>query len=212
MPWFGLGRVRPTIDAIRFASDGWIRHDELESHRLRVWEAPGRDAVELHFFPVPPNLPAAPTVGDIAAVYANGLSPAGGKVVECAVVMFAGCDAVRLIVKVPQQPRGFMYQGAVTLPFRDFSYVFKVQCSEVGTTGIREAVLFERRCRAGEEPDLARPGEPFPDWNPDAAEHDSAFPNHPISRLRHLLAQIERSAVLDDRIRRLPKFPLPRSP
>jgi hypothetical protein len=208
--WFGRkSRVVPTIDSLRFDTTGWTYHGEPEPGQTRVWEAPEHDAVSLHFFGIPPNLPAAATVDQLAAMYASGLAAAGGKVVECTVDGLARCSAVRLLLKVPQKPSGMMYQVALTVPFRDFSFVVKIQCREHGTTGIREAILFDRRFKAGEEPDPARPGEPFPGWNPDAPEHDAAFPSHPLSRLRRLLKSVEDTAVLDEQVRGLAKFPLP---
>jgi hypothetical protein len=100
------------------------------------------------------------------------------------------------------------YQGAFTLPFRDFSFVVKVQCREAGITGIREAILFDQRRAGGAMPSLDKAGPPFPDWNPDAAEHDAKFPTHPISRLRRLLAHIAQSATMEETVRALPPFPL----
>jgi len=208
----GLVRTKsatPSIDSLRFETNDWKFHGEKEPGRRRLWETADRDAVLLHFFPIPPNLPVAKSVDEISAMYASGLAAAGGRIVQCAIGELARCDAVHLLLKVPQKPTGMMYQGAVTMPFRDFSFVVKIQCPEHGTTGIREAILFEKRMQAGEKPNLIRPGEPFPGWNPDAAEHDAAFPSHPISRLRRILKGIENSAVLDEQIRVVPKFRLP---
>jgi len=209
MAWFGRKNVMPSIDSLRFGTNGWKFHGKKELGRMRLWETADHDAISLHFFGVPPNLPIAKTVDEISAMYASGLAAAGGKVVQCTIGELARCDVVRLLLKVPQKPSGMMYQGAVTVPFRDFSFVFKIQCPEEGTTGVREAILFEKRLRAGETPNVGRPSEPFPEWNPDAPEHDAAFPAHPISRLRRLLKGIEDSAVLDEQIRGLPKFRLP---
>jgi hypothetical protein len=209
MAWFGRKSATPSIDSLRFAATGWKFHGEPEPGQMRLWETGDHDAVSLHFFGVPPNLPAARSVDEISAMYASGLAAAGGKVVECTIGRLAGCDAVRLLLKAPQKPHGMTYQGAVTVPFRDFSFVVKIQCAEHGMTGVREAILFDMRRRAGETPNVDRPGEPFPGWNPDAPEHDAAFPAHPISRLRRLLKGIEDSAVLDDKIRGLPRFRLP---
>jgi len=75
--------------------------------------------------------------------------------------------------------------------------------------GIRETILFAKHFRAGEKLNVERPAEPFPGWNPDAPEHDPAFPSHPISRLRRILTRIGESAVLDEQIRALPRFRLP---
>lgn len=176
---------------------------------MRLWETADHDAVLLHFFGISPDLPVANTVDEISAMYRSGLAAAGGTVVECTIGELASCGTVRLLLKVPQNPSGMMYQAAVTVPFRDFSFVIKIQCSEQGTTGVREAILFDKRLKADEKPNIGRPGEPFPGWNPDAPEHDATFPMHPVSRLRRLLKGVEDSAVLDEGIRQLPKFRLP---
>ena len=209
MTWFGRKGATPSIEALRFGTNGWKFRGDKEPGRMRVWETADHDAVSLHFFGISPDLPAAKTVDEISAMYASRLASAGGKVIECGVGELARCDVVRLVLKVPQEPSGMMYQGAVTVPFRDFSFVVKIQCSEHGVTGVREAVLIAKRVRAGERPNVEQPGEMFPGWNPDAPEHDAAFPAHPVSRLRALLKGIEDSAVLDEQIRRLPRFQLP---
>jgi hypothetical protein len=42
---------------------------------------------------------------------------------------------------------GVTYLGSLTIPFRDFSFVIKVQCWEEGITGLREALLFDEMRR-----------------------------------------------------------------
>lgn len=201
----------PSIDSLQFDASGWRYHGEPEPGHKRLWETAEHDAVSLHFLGAPPDLPTAASVEEISAMYASGLAAAGGKVVECAIGQLGDCATVRLLLKVPQKPSGMMYQAAVTVPFRDFSFVVKVQSPERGTTGVREAVLFEQRLWAGEKPNVGKPGEPFAGWNPDAPEHDAAFPGHPVSRLRRVLKRIEDSAAFDEPTRGLPKFRLPES-
>jgi len=87
--------------------------------------------------------------------------------------------------------------------------VVKVQCPERGITGMREAVLADKRLATGEEPDVSGKGPFFRDWNPDAQEYDAQFPTHPVSRARQTLAHVARSASLDEAVARLPKFELP---
>jgi hypothetical protein len=209
MAWFGRKSSAPSIDSLKFETDGWKFHGEKEPGQMRLWETPDSDAVLLHFFGVPPNLPVTNTVDDISAMYASGLAAGGGKVVECTVGKFAHCDAVRLLLKAPQKPSGMMYQAAVTIPFRDFSFVVKIQSPEHGSTGVREAVLAEKRMAAGEMPDVSGKGPFFRDWNPDAPEYDEQFPTHPVSRVRRILAHVARTASLDQAVASLPKFPLP---
>jgi hypothetical protein len=210
--WFTRKRdVTPTIDSLSFDTSAWKYHGEQQPNQRRLWETIERDAVLLHFFGIPPDLPPVRTMGELSAFYAEGLKASGAKVVECELDRLAGCPAIRLLIKVPQKPHGMMYQGVLTLPFRDFSFVVKIQCQETGTTGIRETILFEKRMRAGDTPQIGGPGPVFPDWNPDAPEHDLSFPTHPISRLRRLLGHVMSTATLDPSVRELPGFPLPGS-
>src|SRR5262245_66337926 len=43
-----------------------------------------------------------------------------------------------------------VYIGSIILPFHDFSYVLKIQCLELGTTGFRDAIVLDRMMAAGE--------------------------------------------------------------
>jgi hypothetical protein len=208
--WFGRKRkVTPTIDSFSFAVSGWKYHGERRPNEMRVWETPEGDAVSLHFFGIPPDIPAADSIEGIAALYAEGLRASGAKVVECSRTTAADCPCVRLVIKAPQQPSGMMYQGMFTLPFRDFSFVVKIQCPEVGETGFREAILLAQRMKAGETPNTSGSGPVLSDWDPDAPEHDTRFPKHPISRLRRLLAHVQSTATIDGAVRALPCFRLP---
>lgn len=201
--------ISPSINSLSFDTSGWKFHGEQQPNQKRLWETPEHDAVILHFFGIAPDIPPIRSMGEMSAFYANGLKPSGGKVVECGLAQLAGCPSIRLIIKVPQKPSGMMYQGVFTIPFRDFSFVIKVQCEESGMTGVREAILFDQRRRSGEMPNLDPAGPFFSNWNPDAPEHDQSFPTHPISRLRRLLARLASTATLDPGVRDLPGFPLP---
>jgi hypothetical protein len=146
-----------------------------------VWFTQDGDGIGLYLFTLPPDLPAVGSAGALRDFYAAALGASGGQVVETSVLAVGGCGAVRLIFKAPQQPSGMTYVGSVTIPFRDFSFVIKVQCEERGTTGMREAVLLDRRLRDGGIPDLSGGRLELPGWQPDAEEHDAEFPGHPLA-------------------------------
>jgi len=100
------------------------------------------------------------------------------------------------------------YVGSITIPFRDFSFVVKIQCPERGTTGVREAVLFQKQFSAGKVklgPDRKIAG----DWNPDDEQYDPQFPQHPISRVRKVLRRIEATCAVDAKTRTAARFVLP---
>lgn len=125
---------------------------------------------------------------------------------------------VRLIVKSRQQPHGMTYVGSMIFPFAEFSYVLKIQCAEHGITGIREAIVTDEwlRVRSGDPmtvmADFSR--DPYDAGRRDklmrnAAEdesRDSQFPQHPLSRTRRYLADLELTIEFDASIRSASPF------
>jgi hypothetical protein len=135
-----------------------------------------------------------------------------------------GCRAIKMIVRVPQQPSGVAYLGSLTLPFRDFSFVVKMQCAESGLTGVREAIIFDEllgngEVRIDETGKIEGWEDPLnsiasPSWRinrAEAIEYDERFPNHPLSILRHTLGQIERSLKVSDATKSEPRFSYPKT-
>jgi hypothetical protein len=202
---------KPSLDAVRFDTTGYTAQGEPQPDRVRVWHTPQGDGLGVYFFPVPPDLPAnVRSVDDLAEFYRRSVGDSGGKLVEVAVVMANECLAVRTILSFPQQPSGRTYVGSLTIPFQDFSFVVKCQCAEVGPTGLKEALLFDRSLAANEP--MRIEGERFdmPGWDPDAEKYDAQFPHHPVARARRVLAHVAASLVVAKEVRELPGFPLPR--
>jgi hypothetical protein len=197
------------IDSLRFDTSGWISNLDRHPARLRVWETAEHDAVSLNYFDSPPELPIPATIDALKYFYAAQLgSDPQSKLVECEFQTIADCPAIRVITRSHQAPSGARYDGILTIPFKDFTYVIKVKSPETGTTGVREAVLTASRMATGEIPNLTGHGPVFEGWNPDAPDFDTAFPAHPISRLRKLLAHIASSALVDDAVRAAQPFGL----
>jgi hypothetical protein len=164
--------------------------------------------VARYFFAKPPDLPQGlESLQQLREFYLASLKDSPAKLVEIGITRVAGCPAIRLIIKAPQKPSGMTYTGSITIPFRDFSYVLKAQCMETGATGVREAILFEKAMRAGKL--TFDPAGIKGEWNPDDPQYDADFAQHPLSRLRRVLKQLEASAALDENVRRQPTFPLP---
>jgi hypothetical protein len=180
--------------------------------RMRAWSSGEGDGVALFFFSVPPDLAAPLTDLDGLRRDFRSKVPA---LLELERVRIEGCDFMRTIFKQPQQPHGMAYVGTLLLPFRDCSWVVKAQCEERGITGVREAVILDRRIS-----DLKLPG--IEGWQADrydpsfraplqrnlaeAEEYDAEFPDHPLSRLRRLLQRLVDGIRLEDDVRALPPF------
>lgn len=196
----------PSIRSISFDTAG-LTFGREENDR-RTWITHDHDSVSLHFFHKKPDLGSGlRSLKELNDFYRTLLNESPAKLVDVTTVSFGTCRVIRATIKVPQKPSGMTYVGSFTIPFRNFSFVAKVQCPERGTTGAREAILFDRQLGDGNaQIDLSGANR---DWNPDSPEFDSEFPQHPLSRARRLLEQIQNSISIDPETLKEPGFPLP---
>lgn len=201
------------LNNVRFDTSGWDPVSEDET--ARIWRNSVPDELSVHYFSLPPDIPAP--LANLTALrdgYRDLVLEAGQGLIMLDVLRIRGIEAVKLIAKAPQQPWGMAYVGSLTFPFATFSFVVKVQSPEHGLTGMREAVVFDRWMKM-HPPDPATLKEgPIPGWaadpydasrqdpvmrNPAEDEaFDAIFPTHPLSRVRGYLATIEASLQFDD--------------
>jgi hypothetical protein len=217
-----FGAKKPTIESLQFTADGW----QLPKQHPQQWtwahpSLPAR--LSLHFFDLPPDLPA--TLPDLTALrqhYRQSLSQQGGGLLEVSYDAQPATPVVRTIFKVPAQPQGLLYAGSLIVPFRDCSYVIKVQAREAGATGLRETVVAEQLLQRGQlqltdaglENWAADPYDPtFTAGNlmnqSEQPEYDAPFPDHPLSLVRRTLRTAAASLQLQPELRAAPRFPAP---
>jgi hypothetical protein len=204
------GGVKPSLDAVSFDTTEYAAQGEPQPGKVRVWLTPDGDGLGVYFFSVPPDLPAnADSVDVLATFYRRLLGDSGGKLIEARVVDAGGCPAVRTVLSVPQHPSGRTCVGSLTVPFQEFSFVLKCQCPEVGPTGLKAAILFDRS-RAAKEP-MSIEGSRFhiPGFDPDDPKHDAEFPHDPVARTRRVMDHVTGSLVVAAEVRQLPGFALP---
>ena len=202
--FFGGGNNQDPLDQLNLEDEG-LEHQGI-TNGVRVWYTPDGDSIGLYYIGIPPDLPREqPTVEAFCEQYKILVQ---GNVVETGIEKVADLSVIRIIGKAPQTPTGMTYVGSYTVPFRDFSYVVKIQCEERGVTGIREAVLFDKGLASGELK-LDESGAVSGNFAPEDAIHDEAFPGHPLSRCRKGLRTIASSLHLPEKVRSLPKFGLP---
>ena len=186
----------------------------------RYWESAGGDGISLFYFGIPPDIPVP--LSEIDALrgwYRNNIAASGKAMIENEVVTIDGVASIRQIIKIPQQPSGITYLGSFTIPFRDRSFVLKVQCEERGMTGMREAVVMDSLFGDGTvtiddgklvgwQADPYDPGVQLPLMRNRAEDpaFDAQFPDHPLSRVRKAFAQIEGSLRLHDLLKAQPSF------
>lgn len=197
------------LELITFDTSGFKSQGDING--TRVWYSPENDGVGLYYYGIPPDINC-----DIAKVqvvrdfYRQFASNAGLAIIEVETLMIGGCHAIRTIIKAPQRPTGMTYLGSITLPFRDFSFVLKVQCAEQGATGFREAVVLDQLISSGEvtvssdgkiqgwmkDPYDSSIEAPLMRNQSEACEYDNQFPDHPLSRARNVLNHIEKTLAI----------------
>ena len=220
----------PSIDAISFDDSKW----ELEADRddAKVWHNEYGDGLGVYFFPMPPDIPAAPSeIDTLRDAYRRMATDSGSAIIEVDTVTLDGILGLKVIIKYPQDPSGMTYLGTITLPFREFSYVFKIQCQEHGTTGVREAFIADlflkeklqkNRGSGDEKPSGLMDGWAQDPYDPsfrapllrnlaDDERHDDQFPDHPLSRLRRQLSKLQTSLTVTPEVKKLPGFSEPLS-
>jgi len=187
------------------------------------WLTPNGDGLTLFHFDVPPDIEAdLHDIQGLRAFYRQIASGAGLGVLEIETGIVDGCITVRTLFKAAQGRTGRTYLGALTLPFRDFSYVFKIQSEEKGTTGVREAVVtswqmnrelsidLKSRQLIGwlDDPyDLNERG-PMTRNISERPEYDARFPGHPLSHARWVLNHLQKTMTIDNSLKQKPKFSL----
>ena len=211
------------LDLVVLESDNW--REEATDAPSRVWRNDAGDGLGLFYFDLPPDIPAALTaIEELRQFYRSMATEAGGALIELDVVPFDGLPGIRQIVKFPQSGGGMTYLGSCTIPRCSFSYVLKIQCEERGSTGLRDAFVLDHAIAQGDV-SIGKDGvlvgwaaDPYdPDFRApvlrnqsDDERHDADFPNHPLSRLRRGLKDIESTLSIAAPVKKVAEFqPVP---
>jgi hypothetical protein len=200
-----------------------------EHDGVLIWYTTEGDGIGLFHFSIPPDIEVdLGSIDRVRSYYRTSAISHGAAIIEVDVLQIGGCQSIRQIFKVPQQPTGMTYMGSITLPFRDFSYVVKIQCMERGTTGIRDSTVLAEKMSAGEvtldeetmklrgwmhDPydrsisyPLSSDGSICSYNSSDSVQYDEYFPAHPLSRLRQTLDCIQKTLTVSQDVCNAPKF------
>jgi hypothetical protein len=206
------------LNAITFNRTGF-EAQEMEDN-VPIWLTPQGDRLKLHYYPIPPDIDAdLNNIDSVRSTYRKLVDEAGFGLIEVETVIIDDCIAVRKLFKGQQEPNGRLYLGVLTFPFRDFSFVLKVQCNEIGVTGIRDSIILNNMIGTGEVDidsgsmigwldDPYNPNEmgPMTRNKSERPEYDTQFPDHPLSRARWVLNHLECTVKIKDIIKIQPSF------
>ena len=210
-----------SIRSISFDTTDWIQLEATET--CVTWHNDRREVLFLHYFPIRPDIPCS--LNDVSTLrdsYRHGVNQSGGGLVSVNVLRVQGLLGTRTIFKFPQQPTGVAYVASLTFPFRDFSFVIKLQCQENQPTGTREAMVLEQLLKTGEITVDKATGIPI-GWSRDPYEpnlvagmqmniaeeikYDEHFPEHPLTRARAFLTRVANSINFSPEVLSSPSFP-----
>ena len=208
-----------SIHSVTFDINNW-QLLEVKQYQKR-WSNPQyQEILSLTFFPQPPDFKA--DLSDIDALRQQSeeaIQPYDGEITEISSEVIENVPMLRQIIKVPlnNDGSGRVYIGTYAIPFQKYSYVIKIQCPEIGVTGLRESMATSELMREGK----LELGEPNADGTPsqlpeqiqklisqttDDEKFDSLFPNHPLTRLRRHLITFKNSIKLDETLHNAEPF------
>ncbi|WP_230963659.1 hypothetical protein [Burkholderia territorii] len=196
----------------------WVLQQEDE--RVALFHNAMGDVLTINFFPAKPDIEAP--IDDVVALrafYRRTAAANGLALIETELAQLTGLSTVRTLFKARMtQTRGFAFIGSYTLPFANCSYVIKVQSIEQGVTGMREAAIMvlmgppKIDDATGElvgwtqDPYDSGYRTEFMRNLADDQKFDEQFPDHPLSKARTYLAEIETGVRVDPAIYELQPF------
>jgi hypothetical protein len=203
--------IEPSLEQVEFDTVGLKFHSET-NRVLKVWTNLEADVVTLNLFLTAPDIRVSlANLEGLREMYREQVTAAKGGLIEVGTLEVSSIPSIKTILKLPQKMAGVAYVAAITIPFKDFSFVLKITCQERGFGGTRETRILEQRRLAllekGETRDV------MIGWNSDPydpnfqsellmtfAENqvfDADFPDHPISRARFWIEKFEKSLKLE---------------
>lgn len=217
-----FNKNKATIDHIKMPDFGWPVASEKKNFKQWV----SKELVlglSINFFTKKPDLPTIQDVGALQNFYREVLTQNNGNggLILTEIVDLKGYKAVKTIFKIPQEPTGINYLGSLTIPFKSYSYVLKLQAPEVGMTGVRDAFIADKLLKAGEI-DVAVNGQGYRGWARDPydvfwnkgvlmnlgedSKYDAEFPDHPLTKVRTWLQKLEEEVYIDTALSKIKVF------
>ncbi len=209
-----------SIHDIHFQPGDWQLRDRNAGQV--TWIHPNYEnaaLLSLHYFGTPPDLPCTlANVEKLQQFYLGMVTREGAGLLQAEPLSIGALEAFSLLIKTPAQPSGMLYVGSLTIPFRDCSFVLKIQAVERGVTGVREATIAQQLLAAGtpvndkgiEGWDYYPYGVPgitaLPANRSEEARYDDLFPQHPLSFVRREMAALLACIGYEKQLERLDPF------
>jgi len=212
-----FNRKKTNINSIVIPDFGW-KKQKVDKSIIQWINAEQTIALSLNFFNLKPDLPLLKEIDVVRAFYRGQISQVNGGLIQ---VDYSDIkhQAIKTIFKIPQEPSGMVYLASLTVPFKNCSYVIKIQALEIGMTGIRDSIIAEKLMQ-DRKIDIGENG--YKNWFSDPYDsnysggtlmnksedpiYDLDFENHPLTQVRKLMSQIEKEIEFKPEIEKLKQF------
>ena len=188
------------LKELRIDDSGWRLEQEDES--VLSWKDRGGDEITLRVdasiddFPVPFDL------AKLRDVFRAKAKNEKGGIVEVESFKIADVTGIRVLCKYPQtpplSPTGWTYKSQLIIPMQKSALILQVTSPEIGTTGIREALVMMIESAKGglgknpEQGGVTFHKDPYDSkYDKDArfflsddSKYDNSLADHPLSRCR----------------------------
>ncbi|SHK66568.1 hypothetical protein [Chryseobacterium polytrichastri] len=211
-------KAKVHINSVSIPHFGWDKVEENES-RI-IWVNPEQNAlISLYFFDLQPDLPTIKDTNHLRDFHRKSIAASGGGIIEVNTFKVQNIPSVKTIFKIPQAESGMTYIASVTIPFKNCSFVIKVQAVEAGTTGIRDTVILSKLLESEE---VSFDNDDLQNWFEDPYDptfkegtlmnkseqekYDAEFPQHPLTIARISISKAIQEVVFKPEIKDLPAF------
>jgi hypothetical protein len=115
--------------SFQFDTSGLIpRKDEPDR---RLWLNGFNDVVELRVFSKPPDIPVSlRDAAGLRAYYDAAARTQDATILSLEIISLQSLTTVRLLMRAPAKPKGFIYIGSLAVPFKRGSFVLRQQATE----------------------------------------------------------------------------------
>ena len=206
---------QPTLEAISFDTSGWEEDERLKDYV--VWFNQHGDVLSLAAA-LPMEINTSVQMGAIRFAR-DFIASEGAGLVSADIIDLDAHLAVEVISK-QEHGSGYVYKGAIICPLSTRAVMVFAVFSEHGITGVREAVVSAQLWESGElEIDFSDEAEgsdgkraikgwffdpydseftgPVLNSLSDDIKYDEMFPEHPLTAMRHTLAVVRETMVID---------------
>lgn len=210
----------PTINSLQLDNLGWSK--DQKSTQMISWYSPNSPALlSLNFFRQPPDIPTLKDINQLRDFYRTQVANQSGGLIKVEPVQIQGTPSIETIFKIPDPSQMLYYIGSLTIPFKDYSYVIKIQAMETPQDQLRATFIMDKLLREGKIHINQEEGYPQ-EWTSDPydasfragslmnlsenIEYDMRFPKHPLTIVRSNLLKILNSITFEEILTRIPSF------